>query len=147
MAGFIKPLMIGLFLMVGVLMGGLSFVSVGYQAYGINQNSSSLMLNNTIGYMNSRNSTAQVFDTNVKGSGALSLGIFSSIGLIFNNLGAFAYSFYELGTLLNTMINDLVSNSIIPIPYWLPGLIMGIFGVCLTVFIVSLWIGRSSDDT
>lgn len=147
MSGFIKPLMISLFLMAGILIGGFTFVSQGYQAYGtVDNNKSSTMLNNTMATMNKLNYTSQVFENTTKGEGALSFGIYTSLGLIFNNLGSLGYTMFSLGEIFTSLFTDLQNNSIIAIPSWFVGIIIGIIGLIIVLGIVALWIGRSNDD-
>ncbi len=147
MTGFIKPLMISLFLMCGVLMGGFTFIVNGYQAYEtINTTKSSTMLNNTMDTMADINQMSQVFENKTKGEGALTLGSYTSIGLIFNNLGALGYSFYALGEIFTSIFTDLQNNSIIPIPSWFIGVIMGIISIIIILGIIAYWIGRNHDD-
>jgi hypothetical protein len=146
MSGFVKPMMISLFLMCGILMGGFTFIVNGYHAYGTIDNKSDTMLTNTMTTMNKINTTAQVLENKTKGEGALTLGSFTSIGLIFNNLGALGYSFYAMGEVFTSIFADLQENSIIALPQWFIGMIMGIIGVVIVLGIIAYWIGRSHED-
>ncbi len=147
-AGAIKKLMIGSFIMIFVLMGGITMVGEGFTIYSVNDsmNASGVMLNNTINYLGTLNTTAKEYENTTTGAGAINQIETTWIGVVFSNLGGLVQSFSLMTGFLTIVVADLTNTPIINMPWYISGIILGIIGVLIFITVVAVITNRSSDD-
>lgn len=148
MAGAIKKLMIGSFIMIFILIGGITFTGTGFTAYSVNDttNSSTDMLSETIGYLGTLNNTAEVFTNTTSDSGAFNVLDNTWLGIVLDGMGSLLQNFNLMIGFFTVIINDLTGTSLFEMPWYVSGILLGIISVIIFIGVVAIITSRSSDD-
>lgn len=147
MASSIQNIMIGLFIVIAVYVGGINFVSTGYTNYNVTSNSS-IYLNATNQYLTDVSAYTNQTQGYITTANSILPSEFTSIGIIFNQLGSFVVSIFSLGGFITTMLSSLfgANNSLFIIPDEFLTIIGGIVATILILSGIAFLIGRARGD-
>ena len=146
MAGIIKSFVIGMFLVLGMSAGLMSFFTDGLTTYGLTNTNTSTYFNNTIDRLNTLNATMQEYDNSTI-STSITLSDNAVLGFIFNGYSSLVRSFKGLQVFTDGLWSDLMTG--LPVgglPSWLGAIVIGIIASLILFAIVALLIGRGQDE-